>query len=1002
MATLQEIQERIDNNTLEPENLTVQQREAIDTMIDSGQLRGPKMGNLMDMRDQAREDIALQKTEKLQPFTTATGIDRGDVEMVGEAAGALIPFIQDKDLLVNEIKTLGFKSQYGVSQQGLQALEARKFQFDKYEKLYSRLPIIRNVKMLSKTGAVLGRMRDGFRAMIKAGPTQLLATEAKSVMGAVGGAALGSISYDAANFATDFAVANKEDMARVKDADVEKLDAPSRMLVNALEASSNAAIFNAGAFALGPVFSAMGGGIKGLLGLKGDDAVRIARYSKETGVPTNLNAMINEDASFVARGLKNFLNTFGIFPAVAGPGSRNVLNVQQATYRAFLDNLNAGAPYANAEMLGYAGIKEMRENFVRHNAAIGAQYDQVLGLAKVIGGNKKLIPTTNIARSSEQVVNQFRAMYKDMNLEGAAVPLTEFEDPMVDFIRRIKDFSTNQYADTGMTAEMYIGLNRALTKAYQNTKLYDARDLLRNFKAALEMDFNSATNRNSIEQLLKSREFKAEYDTILAEQGQQAADQFVRKTTTNLLDLDKQLKSANQAFTEMIRPYIYGKTARDIGKVDQRIFSNVGLLGVVGKATVNRDEAWGKTFKNILRHGSADSVKDMQFMLGAKTGSKEGKELFDRFKSLYLFDAFHSSFKQRPTIAAGGLLDDIIEEGTEKGVVRPYIDDITGTRVGDTIDVKKYLQSGIGARQYKTLKYAADEVAQFDPVQFRKNLGLYGSPDEVASARNKIIELYGGGKTGKKGLETLEKFLEVMEANASYDIGDVSRFVKRRLMLGGSVTGGIIAGAGTAASPITALAFLALSRMTGDILTNPKYMNTILESVDPMLRKEALSKAAQLSKRRKMAILLNNLFEERKDAPEVDPDLINMQEISEYLANKGAEMPVAQFKTSAIRPELRDRFFQEDKFLDQADAAQRSIGQNFIGGTAKAAEVENQVETAIQTAPATTQPVAPVQATQPVAPVGQQQAVQQAQTYGALFPGDFAGQAIANKQVGQV
>lgn len=1004
MATLQEIQERIDNNTLEPENLTVQQREAIDTMIDAGELRGPKMGNLIDTRNQAREDIALQKTEKLQPFTTATGVDRGDVEMVGEFAGGVIPFIKDKDLLVKEIQTLGFKSQFGMSPQGLQALEARKFHFDKYEKLYSRLPIVRNVKMLAKTGAVIGRMRDGFRAMIKAGPTQLLNTEAKSVMASAGGAAVGSISYDAANFATDFAVANKEDMARVKDADVEKLDAPSRMLVNALEATSNAALFNAGAFALGPMFSAMGAGVKGILGLGGEDAVRIARYAKETGTPTNFNAMINENAGFLAKGLKNFLNTFGIFPLVAGPGARNQLKIQQQTYEAFLDALN-NAPYANAEMLGYAGIKEMRDNFARHNQSIGAMYEEIMAKAQIIGKDMQLIPTTNIKKSAEGIVETFNRMYKGMNLTGAKTPFTELDDPMLDFMQRIKDFTGSYYRGEGITAENYIGLNRALTKAYQNTKMYDARDLLRNFKHALELDFNSATSRNNIENLLKSDSFKKLYDTTLAEQGQEAADQLVRKTTKNLLELDTDLKATNKVFTEMIRPYIYGKTARDISKVDSKIFSNTGLMGVVGGSTINRDEAWGKAFKVILKNGSADAIKDMQFMLGMNTGSKQGKELFDRFRNLYFFDAFQSAFKQRPkTKVEAGLLDDLIEEGAEKGVVRPYIDDITGTRVGDTIDVEKYVESGIGTRQYKELKFQAEEVANFDVRKFKENLGLVGDDAQIASAKRKLIQMYGGGKQGVAGFDKLNKIIEVMEANASFDIGDVSRFLKRRLTLGGSVSGGIIAGAGIGGGgAVPMLAFMVLSRMTGDILTNPKYMDVILQSVDPMLRKEALTKSAQLSKRRQLAIVLNDLFEERKDAPEVDPDLINADEISDYLKSKGPMMPVAKFNAAAIAKPFRDRFFQEDYFINSASSTDQAIGRNFINGTAKAADLERKIEEAVQTSPATTQPTQPVQPTQPIAPVGQgqQQAVQQAQNYGALFPGDFAGQAIANRQVGQ-
>ena len=704
MATLEQIQTAIDNKSIAPETMTPEQREAIDTFIDNGQLQGPKMSEIMQQRDTARVEIAEQKTGELQPFTEATGIDRSDVELAGEATGAIIPFIKNRDLLVKEMTTLGLKSQFGVSPQGLAAMEQRKFQFDKYEKLYKNLPIVRNFKMLSRTGAVLGRMRDGFRLFLKAGPTNLLATEAKSVLSATGGAALGSLSYDAANFATDFAVANKEDMARVKDADIEKLPAPQRVMTHALEAASNAAMFNAGAAALGPMFSLMGSGMKSILGLSGDDAVRVAAKAKQTGVPTNLNAMINEDAGFVARGLKSFLNTFGIFPLVAGPGAKNVLGMQKETYRQFLEHLSV-TPYANAEVLGYAGVKEMQKNYGKYHQIIDTMYKDVYNTALRVGGDRKIIPMDNTVKSAKETVAYFRSMYPKIDLTNVGKEaLTEMDDPLVQYIKRLKQLTDNYDVNGRITAAEYIGLNRSFTKAYQQTKLYDARDLIKRTKYAMETDFNSATSTDNLSRLLEDASFKGEYDTILAERGQEAADAFVRKTTKDLTDFNTKLLDANSTFTNMVRPFFYGKTARGFRKIDDNMFTGQGLIGIAGRQMVNRDEAWGKVIKQNFRDGSAESMKELKMMMNTKS-DKNGAEMFNRFRSLYLFDAFHSAVtnqqgKQLLRPSAGGLMDDIIEEGTEKGVFRPFIDDIAGTRTGETIDTGKYLASGLGTRKF--------------------------------------------------------------------------------------------------------------------------------------------------------------------------------------------------------------------------------------------------------------------------------------------------------------
>jgi hypothetical protein len=50
MATLNEIQKRLDDKTLDPRSLSTNDRRAIDELIKRGALKGPSMSELIDMR----------------------------------------------------------------------------------------------------------------------------------------------------------------------------------------------------------------------------------------------------------------------------------------------------------------------------------------------------------------------------------------------------------------------------------------------------------------------------------------------------------------------------------------------------------------------------------------------------------------------------------------------------------------------------------------------------------------------------------------------------------------------------------------------------------------------------------------------------------------------------------------------------------------------------------------------------------------------------------------
>lgn len=1032
MATLQGLQKAIDTKSFNPNDLTEDQLLVVDDLLRSGQLKGyGSVDEIITERSGAARAIAGEKQKKLQPFQQATKelgfeVERSDLELVGDVSGSAFAYLQDKDKLVNSLKKGLGAVEFGVNRE---ALNLRSMQFDKYQKLLGNMPVIRNIKPLSRVAGVVGKMADGFRQLRKAGPSQFLETELKSIAYGTAGAGIGSLSFDAANYATDFTAASSLDLAELTDDDVAKLPPGQREAYHALEAMNNAMVFNAGAAALGPLLQLAGAGVKKTLGLSTPEVEQLARYTKETGVPTNLFALADPNAGFLARGMKNILNVVGIFPATAGPGIKYKKQIEEETFKAMLDHLSAGAPYAHAELLSLGSLNQMKQNFRQYMDTIGLKYDVVFKEADLLGPEMKIIPIQNLTKASENLVNSLKSQYPgDMaiQLDKRISELTEFDDPLVKFIAATKDYTKN-YTE-GLTAKEYVGLNKMLTAAYNQTKIYDPRGLVAQMNHALKADFNTVAEAPSIKVLINdNQQVKEAYDNVIKSQGEEGANLYVQNLVNGVKNVQKSLIDANDFFTRTIRRYQKSPVAGAIRRSDTNLFTNLGLLGVGGKYSVQPDELWSKTLKQVFRNGSKDSIEEMKFLLGY---NKEGpgKEIFDRFKQLYMFDAFTHSFDVAPYLK-GEPTFELMAKAKERGVImKNYVDDITKTLTGELdvqkfVDPKALIKTGLGEQKFVDMKFQAEKVAGFNPVKFEENLGLSGpgiGAAEQAAARDRLIAMYGGGAEGKKGFEQLNKIIQLMKANASYGISDTSTFVKRRAALGGisAIAGGVLpfAAAGSVGL-IPTLAFVFLSRFAGSVLSNPKSVEVLFDVLNPTLKIEkGIAGKLDLSKKRIFAALLNSSLDEDKDAPKVDPDLINAREITDYLLRKQPQMPNAKFKLDGLIKSERDRMYPEIRALAKTPAPMIAGGENFVRGAALAKQqddIANMLEAQIpdpttprqaamqqlQQAQQRQQPMIPqVNMQQPM----QTQVAQNPALFRALNPQDTLGQAIVERQAGIV
>ena len=1026
MASIQGLQKALDNKTFDPSDFTQDQLILVDELIKTGNLQGyGSINDVIKERAGAAVGVAQEKQKKIQPFQQATKeagfeVERADLELVGDVSGSAFAFLQDRDKLVSALKKGMGSVEFGVDRE---ALNYRSMQFDKYENLLKNAPIVRNIKPFARVAGVVGKMADGFRQIKKAGASPFLQTEMKSIAFGTGGAGIGSLAFDAANYATDFTAASSMDLAELTDDDVAKLPPGQREAYHALEAMNNSMIFNAGAAGLGPLLQLASGGVKKVLGLSTPEVEQLARYTKETGVPTNLFALADPNAGFLARGMKNILNVVGVFPATAGPGIKYKQEIEEETFKAVLDHLNAGAPYSHAELLSLGTLNQFKKNFADYKDVIAMKYDTVFKEADLLGPDLKIIPIQNLSKATENIINSLKAQYPSdmgLQLDKRISELTEFDDPIVKFIAATKDY-TNGLTE-GLTAKEYIGLNKMLTAAYGETKIFDPRGLVAQVNHALKADFNTVAEASSIKVLMNdNKQVKEAYDNVVKSQGESGGQLYVQNLINGVKGVQKELLDANDFFTKTTSTF-RGPVAAKIKQVDANLFSNLGLLGVQGKYSVNPDELWSKTLKQVFRNGSKDSIEQMKFLLGYDKGGA-GKEIFDRFKQLYMFDAFQYAFQKKPDLT-GEPLFELMDKARNRGVImKKYVDELNPSltediRIQRGVDPKALLASKLGDQKFVDFKFQSDKVAGFDPFKFEENLGLVGDSATVTTGKNRLIAMYGGGAEGKKGFDQLSKIIQLMKANASYTIGDPSTFVKRRAVLGGmgAIAGGILPfAAATTVGIVPTLAFVFLSRYAGAVLSNPKSVEALFDVLNPTLKIEkAIAGKLDLSKKRIFAALLNNAMDEDKDAPKVDPNLINAEEITNYLLRKPPQMPNARFNISALPKTQMERMYPELTAISKTPGPELAGYQNFVRGAAIARQKDEAASFIESQIPDPTGPRQAMnmqqrqgqQGQQPMIPQMRQpmqtQVAQNPALFRALNPQDTLGQAIVERQSGTV
>ena len=963
MSTLDQLQKKLDDKTLNPDSLNEEQRMVIDALIKSGKLKGPTMGELSEMRLGAAQEVASEKEFLQDPLKASTGVGQPTYELVGDITGSIYPYVANR------------KKIFKAAKEGTLLGKGPGFFAQQAAKVADRLP--GRFKLFGGAIRGIGKLVDPLSRAYR-GP--LLKTEVQSILGGTAGAGVGALTYDTLNEQAGVQIASAlaDDLSEIPEGDVER-----DQLVNAGVAMKNAMMWNTGASLLTPfIFGPFGSMMKKAFGTVGPKQKELAQFARDKGLPLPLLSALKEGQGTFSGLGRNYFRFMGVFPLVSPIGKVAKSEAEIAGGKRYLEDLQAYAPLLKVSAINSSIRKQAEKVFVENVNLYESAYKVFDDLA-VTSGNPRIIKLSKTQQAAKEFLEENSAQFPEFSeyLSGFGGPariqdidklLTMQGDPINLFMK-----SMMQIQDGLITPKQYKGVMHMLNNAIQGSRYQTLKDNMFIMREAMEADFAKfGEDIANPAKFLEDEGIKATYDTIAKQGGKGLADQFIEKSQASANLLKKQLLTANKIFSDVQGFYQLSPLVRGLKKFDRNAFTAKSLEGFQGTGTEYRDQLFKNIGQMVFENDSVDALVQFKKLIGAE-GSKEigvkatkgGEDLFKAVTAKYAFNKFLRAFGSPSDAGAKSVWNFIDEDAS----INAGASSLTDTLKVMTRDQKRNLtdfsiesvKRNNGIFDTTELKFGADDFAEFNADKFMKSFGIANSFDE--GGRRKIQYML-----GNKGAEEFYNFASYMKAIGETKLSDPSQFLARRLTLGGGIAGGLIFGA---PGFIASAALLLLSRRAGQILTDPVALRAMNDALLPdetlkLLRGEKIGtgtpkatflpgrdyytgrsvqtivdalkvngilgktkavtesamKLGLTRKRDALARLINYLGEEDKDIPKVDPKTISETEIIEKLSNLPMSIPEPRFDN--VPEKVQEIMFAND-FSESSGSAEED--NNLVG-----------------------------------------------------------------------
>ena len=1069
MADLATLQQAIDEKKVDTRQLSDEQKVALNDAFESGELKGYKnLGQYESLINLGAMSVAQGKMKRLKPFEEATGVDRGDAVLAGTLGFGMLPYIKEKDALLESFVKNGFKDVYGIDNRfatGADIYTKRLGAMSQFAKSMKKVPGVVGapVRLFGNLIGMLDDTVDFFQKIQKFGPSPALAVETKAGLGAVAGAGAGSAAFDIANLGSDFVGATSQDLANLTDSEERKLPFTERLFTNAVRASRDELLWTGGALGLIPVVRAAKGGLKSSLDLDKAQAKELAAAAERSGQRLNIVDLIPAKAPGIKGAwqtfVKKFFTTLGVYPLVGSPLSdfnkTFNANLTQDQFLNTLENLEL-PPMVNMSIMNATGVNQIKKEFKNVWKTIDDEYGRFRQHYEQLG-NPTFIPMTNIRKTTTELLDRLKVEYPEQtdiwtSLEKGARDLTPADDSMVAYIKYLNGLSdTNRWVSQGQAGYTrlsdMLGLSKMLTKAYTNSAFKVVDNEVIRFKKAFEDDVNSlgeATNRG----VLKDKIFKDEYNNILSNEGAEAAEAFLDKNVNVAKSALKQLQEANAYYSLVLRPYEKSSVAKMLSRADRKLFASKGI-DMTGIESIPPDQVFDKVIRGTLSGDSPLAVKQLKQVLGVtdssyeilgKEGrvertikiprSKESEAVWNQYIKQWVFDSMNNA-TQNPIRDLRGLsAQAIAEQAKKKGFIRKSFNPLDAdveqrvrakTRTDEVLDITdvdaRILTEGQGIANVNEGLIRNHDFGTLDIEKFVKNLGIEGP-----QGRDKIREIFGGGARGEKALNMMMDIIDVKRAMESVEFTDPSKFIQRGLTLraGGGRGGMTTAAVSSAVLGIgNTLKLMTGARLFAEVIASPKIAENVMEMNKAYRYLKGETETSMLPGKGRVPLnprmynralltygrTVNSLFEAAGDEFRVDPNNIDFEEIRQKLMSFEPNIPLSnRYNFDSMPKFTRDRVYPEYEASKLLKGNERTQGEQFLQGASIMGASHQQFDDVMNSNPMqqaqqpamTTPPLQPTAGQPPMATGStEQEPMQRAATYGALFPQDALGTAIA-------
>ena len=678
-----DLQRRLDEKLINPNDLTQGQRNALDEGFEKGVLKG--YGSVADMvaeRRIAKADIAGDVRKRLEPLGKASlgalALERGVLVAAGDILGSFLPYIKDGKKLAQEAREYalaGKSPTYFPSTQNIRTESGQKT-FQGMSNLIQKLPGFRNLGGFKKTAEVIDSTLDASKRFLLGNKiaTQLGTTELKSQLLGATGAAAGSVAYDVVNFPFKLAAGINEDLKKYDEKERNRLPFAERTTIYALENFRDAAVFNGVAFGLFGALMA--------IPRTANWSVRAYRPEQRDAIENSLKLGIPPSPTQAAKGdeivseLYKTQNRFlGIVPPFAA-GATQQRKQQVGLVGSLLTEQARKTfgfpPIFNMELIAQASNQSIKKTFEENEALVSNLYqftdkvannipktaekyadEIILARRKEMGPQQTgmigdtnifksefpdgidipFLPSKNLRETTEVLLDQFRkgTTIEQAARRGKAGLLDKSGDPVVRTLQEIAtSLSELRIKNKGdfLTPVEFNDLRQFFNKNYTTTK-FAGNDLksINLIHNAFERDLNFIrTDISKPTILTENAKLNNFYGAVNKTLGKDTADNFLREFKTNVNDYVDLLQNANIHFAQNINYYASSAMAKMIRQSDSAALSAMGLLNVQGRVQQSTETAFNTLVRSVTDPDAPyTTVDDFAKFIGIKSEAAVAK-----------------------------------------------------------------------------------------------------------------------------------------------------------------------------------------------------------------------------------------------------------------------------------------------------------------------------------------------------------------------------------------